>query len=172
MPSNEENDENLNFCFVSDEAFALHEHVLKPYPQKNLSYEKRIYNYRISRARNVVENAFGLITSTFRILHTPINLSPKKVNTIVMAICVLHNFLRRHSTRYTNNLTFDRENPITHDIEHGSWRQNAQIITPLQNISNRNSTIEAKENRQKYLEFFNGIGQVTWQDDMITKGKA
>jgi len=173
LPNNENNDENLNFSFICDEAFALHEHVLKPYPQKSLTNEKRIYNYRISRARNVVENAFGLITSVFRILHTPINLPPQKVNIIVMAICVLHNFLRRHSSHYANNLTFDVENSTSHDIKPGSWRQDAsQIMTPLQNGSNKNATIDAKENRNKYMEFFNGIGQVSWQEEMISKGKA
>lgn len=90
-----------------------------------------------------------------------------------MAICVLHNFLRRHSSHYANNLTFDLENSTSHDIEPGSWRQDAsQIMTPLQNGSNKNATIDAKENRNKYMEFFNGIGQVSWQEEMISKGKA
>lgn len=42
LPNNENNDENLNFSFICGEAFALHEHVLKPYPQKFLTNEKRI----------------------------------------------------------------------------------------------------------------------------------
>lgn len=42
LPSNENNDENLNFFFIGDEAFALNEHVLKPYPQISLTHEKRI----------------------------------------------------------------------------------------------------------------------------------
>lgn len=44
--------ENLNFVFIIDEAFALKEQVLKPFPQKSLNYERRIYNFRLSRARN------------------------------------------------------------------------------------------------------------------------
>lgn len=48
----------------------------------------------------------------------------------------------------------------------------SQIMTPLQNGSNKNATIDAKENRNKYMEFFNGIGQVSWQEEMISKGKA
>lgn len=34
LPENEEYDEGLNFVFVADEAFSLHEHILKPYSQK------------------------------------------------------------------------------------------------------------------------------------------
>jgi hypothetical protein len=68
LPTNSECDEGLNFVFIADEAFALEKHILKPYPQKKLDYQKRIYNYRLARARNVVENAFGLIANRFRIM--------------------------------------------------------------------------------------------------------
>ncbi|XP_041436151.1 uncharacterized protein LOC121399464 [Xenopus laevis] len=47
LPSNSDSREGMNYVFVADEAFALHKHVLKPFPQKNLSRERRIYNYRL-----------------------------------------------------------------------------------------------------------------------------
>lgn len=100
FPENEENDEGLNFVFVADEAFSLYKHIIKPYYQKNLTYERRIYNYRLSRARNVVENAFGIMSSRFKILQTDINLNRERMNYVVSAICVLHNFLRKNSNCY------------------------------------------------------------------------
>jgi len=54
IPNNDETKENLNFVFLADDAFPLQEHILKPFPQKGLSKEKRIFNYRLSRARNCV----------------------------------------------------------------------------------------------------------------------
>ncbi|KAL4136355.1 hypothetical protein QTP88_007903 [Uroleucon formosanum] len=63
LPKPMDCEEDLNVVFIGDAAFSIEEHVLKPFPQKSLNYERRIYNYRLSRARNVVENAFGLIAN-------------------------------------------------------------------------------------------------------------
>lgn len=48
-------------------ADALKTYILKPYAQTGLTKEKRIYNYRLSRARRIVENAFGILSNRFRI---------------------------------------------------------------------------------------------------------
>ncbi|XP_071051271.1 putative nuclease HARBI1 [Onthophagus taurus] len=84
----------LPFVFIGDEAFALRSNFLKPFSRKELSYENKIYNYRLSRARNTVECAFGMLASRFRILHTEINLKLDKIEKVVLTCCVLHNFLR------------------------------------------------------------------------------
>ncbi|KAG5895689.1 hypothetical protein JTB14_027012 [Gonioctena quinquepunctata] len=83
LPETNGTEENLDFVFIGDAAIALGPHLLTPYSQSQLTHDSRIYNYRISRARNVVENTFGLITSVFRILHTSINIEPHKINHVV-----------------------------------------------------------------------------------------
>jgi hypothetical protein len=52
------------FVVLGDEASPLKKYLLRPYPGVSaLNDESQlIYNYRLSRARRVVENAFGIIT--------------------------------------------------------------------------------------------------------------
>jgi len=44
LPKPTDCDENLNFIFIGDEGFGLEENILRPFPQKSLNYERRIYN--------------------------------------------------------------------------------------------------------------------------------
>jgi hypothetical protein len=74
LPNSTETAHGLPFVFVANEAFALNEHLLKLFSQRELTYERKIFNYRLSQARSVVENAFGVMADRFRIFHTAINL--------------------------------------------------------------------------------------------------
>lgn len=173
FPAKSDNDMNLEFVLIGDEAFMLHEHVLKPYSARDLTHERRIYNYRLSRARNVVENAFGLLASRFRVFHTAIALNVQSTKYIVASACALHNFLLTVSPSYATQSTFDRLNKKTWTIDKGEWRNdNCEQLTPLQPCGQRNVSNCAKGNREKYCEFFNTTGKVEWQEMMIAKGKA
>ena len=83
----------IPFMFVADEAFPLRCNIMRPYPGKALPGTKRIFNYRLSRARRIVENAFGITASRFRILRQEIIARPSKVESISKAVVALHNFL-------------------------------------------------------------------------------
>jgi len=74
------------YVLVGDEAFPLMDNLMKPFSRKNLNEEQAIFNYRLSRARRIVENAFGILASRFRILLREINLSPEKATLIVQAL--------------------------------------------------------------------------------------
>ncbi|KAJ8417412.1 hypothetical protein AAFF_G00286390 [Aldrovandia affinis] len=80
--------------FVADEAFPLQRHLMRPFPGSNLSRRNRVFNYRLSRARMIVENTFGILSAQWRMYRRVIGTSPGNVEKCVKATCVLHNFMR------------------------------------------------------------------------------
>lgn len=62
--------EDSPMVLIGDEAFALKPYLLKPFPRRQTRNNVRLdnYNYRLCRARRVVENAFGILTKKWRIL--------------------------------------------------------------------------------------------------------
>ncbi|KAH7966183.1 hypothetical protein HPB49_014195 [Dermacentor silvarum] len=96
----------LPYYFVGDEAFPLTEYVIRPYLRRGLNetgthsaeaYERRVFNYRLSRARRIIENAFGILVQRWRILRRPFKAKEANINRYVGACIVLHNFLLKES---------------------------------------------------------------------------
>lgn len=88
----------LPYVIVGDEAFGLAENLMRPYGGKSLTYEKRIFNYRLSRARRNIECTFGILENKWRIFHRPINVNIDFAEDIIKTCCVLHNFVRKRDS--------------------------------------------------------------------------
>lgn len=73
------------FVLVADDAFRMQKHLLKPYPGKSLSGRQRIFNYRLSRARRIVENAFGIMSKRFQIFSRSSKLYAEKTKCTTLA---------------------------------------------------------------------------------------
>ena len=56
-----DDDTPMPYSLIGDDAFGLCSWILKPYPHCCMTNKERIFNYRLSRARRVVENAFGIL---------------------------------------------------------------------------------------------------------------
>ncbi|XP_072254366.1 uncharacterized protein [Pyxicephalus adspersus] len=83
--------EPMPYVFVADEAFGLSETILRPYPTRNITPIRKIFNYRLIRARRMIDGAFGILASKWRVFYAPIQLEANFVEDIIKAACVLHN---------------------------------------------------------------------------------
>ncbi|XP_068089507.1 uncharacterized protein [Hyperolius riggenbachi] len=85
---------NRPFCLVGDEAFGLSTFIMRPYAQRGLNTTKRTFNYRLSRARRMVECAFGIMAAKWRIFQGSLQMTPEHAVTVIKAACILHNYVR------------------------------------------------------------------------------
>ena len=134
---------------------------------KQLTRETKIFNYRLRRARRIIENVFGILVARFGIFKTHINMKLDNIQDVVMASCALHNFLRRTSPdTYTPPECFDTE-----DLQNGTvtagLRSNSSSMATLKRGNNRNHQLTGKEVRSQFMEYFNNEGKVPWQDNCI-----
>ena len=80
-------DRDMPYFLIGDDAFSLRTWLMKLFSARGLPDEERIFNYRLSRARRVVENAFGIMTHRFGCLLTTMSQNPETVTSIVLACC-------------------------------------------------------------------------------------
>lgn len=138
------------YVMVADDAFALRTHMMKPCGSGNLTQKQRVFNYRLSRARRVVENAFGIMCSRFRVFSKAIPLSPENVQKVVMASCCLHNYLLRNPTSASQYMPDDPD-------------KTSELHPVTQQAGNRASNA-AMAVRDDFCHFFDSdSGSVSWQ---------
>lgn len=93
------------YVIVADEAFGMTENLMRPYGGKLLSYEKKIFNYRLTLARRYIECTFGIMCNKWRILHRPLDVKIDFAENIIKVICVLHSYVRmRDGYKYEDTL--------------------------------------------------------------------
>lgn len=159
--------EPVPYVIVADDAFALKPYLMKPYKFRNQSTQERIFNYRLSRFRRVSENVFGLISARFRVVRKSIEVSPQNAETVVLAVCVLHNFLnKRKVTKYAQAKDYDQIN-ADGTVTEGRWRQEVSEAERLVSINvpqnEGRSCNLAKEIREIFKKYFMKEGDVPWQ---------
>ena len=90
----------------------LRPNFLKPYAATNLEIRKLVANYRISRARRMIENCFGILAARFRVFRRPIHAKVESVVSITKACVAMHNYLmanKSFESRYCTQGFVDHE---------------------------------------------------------------
>ncbi|XP_056374436.1 uncharacterized protein LOC130272627 isoform X2 [Hyla sarda] len=138
----------IPFVLVADEAFLMCKNLLKPFSGRRLTPERRIFNYRLTRARKFIECSFGILTSKWRVLTTAIMVNPEKVDKIIKACVVLHNFV----------ISLDSSSINIEEVQQ----------TPLLGFQSNNlrspvSVLQIRDHFQDY--FLSSLGSLPWQED-------
>ena len=147
-------------CIVADEVFPLRIDLMCPYPRRskneNLPEDKAIF--RLSRARHIVENTFGILAKRWRLLNRCIQLKEQNVAQVIKACCVLHNFLR-DTPAYMDRSTLQVD---TQGIQDG---------VPILNVAYLDvyhSAKDALQTQELFKDYFDSPqGALPWQLEYI-----
>lgn len=134
---------------AGNEAFPLKTYLMRPYPgsQSIGDAQKTVFNFRLSRARQVVENAFGILSKNFQVYQRTLKSLPDNLENIVFATCILHNFMKdqNDSDILTTNSTCMADSLVDIGQQGDDASQNALIV------------------REKFKQFFSSpSGSVPW----------
>lgn len=152
-----EADIEMPYVFVGDDAFSLTNYMMKPYSKNHASQDrsKRIFNYRLSRARRTSENAFGILCQRFRIFFSPIAVNPRVVDKLVMSACIIHNMM---------------SSLIIHDSDRNTLEMPSENVIPMARIPGRGYNINGSVTRDLFKQYFNSDrGSVPWQDSEVDR---
>jgi len=159
-------DVDIPYFLVGDDAFALRPYMMKPYPQYRLTKEERIFNYRLSRARRVSENAFGIMACRFRCLLTTLQTGPLISRTITKCCVVLHNVLRSKCPQLQNR-DLDQEDD-NGNLVPGAWRDVGHMAEMEAAARASRATRDGKRQRIYLKNYLSSpAGSVPWQEAAI-----
>ena len=84
--------------------------------------DEKIFNYRLSRARRIVENAFGLLCAKFRVLLKTLELGVSNAMQVVRVCLALHNFLVTRKDQFYSPPGFLDTEDDAGNVTPGKWR--------------------------------------------------
>lgn len=108
--------------------------------------------FRLSRARRISENAFGILVHRFIIFRTPMCSTQNNIIKFVMAAVSLHNWLMSSSPNYSADCP---------------PKPSPGGLLALSELLNEPRNLTALERRKEFRDFFRSLAPVPWQDDMI-----
>lgn len=165
----------LPYTFVADDAFPLKTFIMKPYSRRNLDFDEKVFNYRLSRARRTIENAFGILSARWRIYHRTLDASPSHAISMTKACVVLHNYLTKTDISNPRMSKYIPDQYADYDsneiVVPGEWRREATTLLNIGPVGSNNYTQEASRVRDAFKAYFlSPEGKVQWQDSVVNRG--
>uniref|UniRef100_A0A2M4CSQ9 DDE Tnp4 domain-containing protein n=1 Tax=Anopheles darlingi TaxID=43151 RepID=A0A2M4CSQ9_ANODA len=138
------------YVFLGNESFTLKTFLMRPYPKTVCldRIDRKEFNAHLSQARTVVDRAFGILTSNWKVFSKPIDCKPEIADAIVKATCCLHNFLLEQNSRLTS---VDRKREVQ-TYRYEADKKN-EALKPIGKTNIRSSR-DALEVRDRFAEYF------------------
>lgn len=147
----------LPYVMAGDEAFALSSSMMKPYPRRNcLNLKERVFNYRLSRARRIVETSFGILSAVWRIFKSPLRTNLATSILIIQACVCLHNFILKFDP--------DRER-IINMAKSAEARDNCFETIPDNLRNDDENLVGPARDRDEFANYFLTDGAIKFQWD-------
>ena len=118
-----------------------------------------------------LQNTFGILVTRWRCLKSSLHMSPANARSVILACCVLHNFLREKRCVDYCPPGFADGMDVNGRVVGGAWRER-NVMEDLRRrriggTQHRNPTALATEVRDTLVSYFNNDGALPWQLDHI-----
>lgn len=134
------NGKTVPIYLAGDSGYPLLPWLIKPFCHNSaLTAKQKHFNYRLSRARIVVENAFGRLKARWRRLMKQNDMVVHNVPKVIAACCILHNVCEVHGE------VFDEE-----------WLEEAQcsvLHNPATIVQEETDDADAQDIRNALMEY-------------------
>ena len=139
---------------LSDSAFPFQPWLMKPYTNAVLTPKQRNFNYRLSRARMVVEGCYGQLKGRWRVLQRKCESHKDQMKTATLACIVLHNLCIDHGD------TIPRKLDLTIDPITNQRRARAKI----QELLHMTSCEKIKDSSHQATLVREALAEKLWQE--------
>lgn len=152
----------LPYVLIGDEAFALNTYMMRPYPRSgSLNRTQKIFNYRLSRARRIVETSFGILAARRRFFRKPIIACVPTILKIIQASVCLHNYIMQEEESVPTR--FRRYGSLTSEEEH----LDAHALTDVTRAGSNTYTHNAALTRDTFARYFETVDPLEYQNFRI-----
>ena len=134
----------------------------------NPQNEKQLFNKRHLQARNVIERTFGVLKNRFCVLKTATQYQYSDQVSIVVACCVMHNFIKANCLDSIDGLDNSLED--NNEVSMGSvdYEYDPSKDTPQPNGNHaRPLVLYSQSERDEWHRFRDDIAKRLWDDYCI-----
>ncbi|XP_074527630.1 uncharacterized protein LOC141791248 [Halichoeres trimaculatus] len=129
---------STGYYILGDSAYPLQNWLLKPFTDNGrLTAEQTVFNKKISRARVVIENAFGRLKGRWRCLLKRNDGDIELVKSMVVTCCALHNLCETHGEDYQSEWDITSAAEPVVSLAHGAEEEGRDVRDGLMRYLNQ-----------------------------------